>query len=33
VSASAQLVMGDGFAYVPVMVKSTRTSPALKALL
>ena len=33
VSASVQLVMGDGFAYVPVMVKSTKTSPALNALL
>ena len=33
VSASAQLVMGDGFAYVPVMVKQTKTSPAVNALL
>ena len=33
VSATAQLVMGDGFAYVPVLVKSTKTSPALNALL
>ena len=33
VSVSAQLVMGDGFAYVPVMVKETRTTPALAALL
>ena len=33
VSASAQMVMGDGFAYVPVMVKATKSSPALNALL
>ena len=33
VSASAQLVMGGGFVYVPVMVKQTKTSPALNALL
>ena len=33
VSASAQLIMSDGFAYVPVMVKSTKTSPAVNALL
>ena len=33
VSASVQMVMGDGFVYVPVMVKQTKTSPALNALL
>ena len=33
VSASAQMIMGDGFVYVPVMVKQTKTSPALNALL
>ena len=33
VSASAQLVMGDGFAYVPVMIKATKTAPAVMALL
>ena len=32
VSASAQMLMGDGFVYVPVMVKATKTSPALNAL-
>ena len=32
-SASAQLVMGDGFALVPVSVKQTKMTPALSALL
>ena len=33
VSASAQMIMGDGFAYVPVMIKATKTSAAVNALL